>query len=407
MKNWVVGALALAYTTAMLAGWPASANDVQHIKIGVLTDMSGAASSASGRGSVIAAQLAIDDYAKRLLGDDIKIELVQADHQNNPDIASGIARKWVTSEGVDAVVDVPYSSASLAVSEVIRASGQGVMLASGAGTADLTGSKCSPRTIQWTYDTWSVGHSTARAVTQAGLRKWFILTADFAFGHSLETEATAEIKAQGGTVVGTARHPFGQADFSSYLLQAQASGADVIGLANSVTDTVNSIKQAREFGVIAAGQKLAALIMLITDVNALGLEAAQGLYLTEPFYWDMNDGTRKFSDRFTALMPGQRPSMIQAGVYSVVAHYLKAIAAAKTTDGLTVIAKMKEMPTDDPLFGQGKVRVDGRTIHNMYLFQVKSPEESKGPWDYYKLVKTIPGDEAFRPLADGGCPLVK
>lgn len=406
MQKWFARLASVLVGCAALTVTAAHAQNVERIKIGVLTDMAGPVASAAGIGSVVAAELAVEDYAKQLLGD-AKIEIVRADHQNKADVAAAIARRWLDSEGVDVIVDVPFSSASLVVNEIVRESGKGAFLASGAGTADLTGAKCSPRTVQWTYDTWSVGHSTARAATNAGLTKWFLLTADFAFGYSLEAEAAAEIKAQGGQVVGSVRHPFGQPDLSSFLLRAQSSGADVIGLANSVSDTVNSIKQAREFGLVAAGKRIAALIMLINDVHALGLEAGQGLLLTEPFYWDLNDGTRAFSDRFTARLPGQRPSMIQAGVYASVAHYFKAVAASRSKDGLVVVKKMKELPTDDRLFGQGAIRVDGRKLHNMYLFQVKSPAESKGPWDYYKLVRTIPATDAFRPLKDGGCPLAE
>jgi len=280
-------------------------------------------------------------------------------------------------------------------------------IASGPGTSLLTGEKCSPNTVQWSYDTWSLAHGTALALLRAKKDTWFFITADYAFGHSLENDAAAVVKAEGGKVLGAVRHPTGTADFSSFLLQAQASKAKVVALANAVGDTINSVKQASEFGLQAGGQELAALLMQVTDVNAIGLNVAKGLYLTEAFYWDMNDGTRKFADRFAAMTNGKRPTMIQAGVYAGTLHYLRAAAAANTSDGQAVIAKMKQMPSDDPLFGKGTVREDGRHIHNMYLFQVKSPAESKGPWDYYKLVQTIPAAEAFRPLKDGNCPMVK
>ncbi|MBN9003180.1 MAG: ABC transporter substrate-binding protein, partial [Rhizobiales bacterium] len=315
-------------------------------------------------------------------------------------------RRWIDVDKVDAILDVPFSSVALAVQEVVRGS-KAAFIASGPGTSLLTGEKCSPNTVQWSYDTWSLAHGTALALLRAKKDTWFFVTADYAFGHSLEHDAAAVVKAEGGKVLGSVRHPTGTADFSSFLLQAQASKAKVVALANAVGDTINSVKQASEFGLQAGGQELAALLMQVTDVNAIGLSVAKGLYLTEAFYWDMNDGTRKFADRFAAMTGGKRPTMIQAGVYAGTLHYLRAAAAANTSDGPTIIAKMKAMPSDDPLFGKGTVREDGRHIHNMYLFQVKSPAESKGPWDYYKLVQTIPAAEAFRPLKDGNCPMIK
>jgi branched-chain amino acid transport system substrate-binding protein len=375
------------------------------VRIGVMDDMVGPASDATGKGSVLAAQLAVEDFAKSILGD-VKVDVIQADHQNKPDIAAALARRWVETEHVNAFVGVTNSSAALAVNEALRNS-KAVFMPSGAGTTELTGAKCSPNTIHWTYDTWSVGNATARAVVRAGNKSWFFITADYAFGHSLEIEAAKVVKAEGGQVLGAVRHPYATPDLSSFLLQAQESHAQVVGLANSVVDTINAVKGAQEFGLTANGQKLAALLMLITDVHSLGLEAAQGLYLTEAFYWDMNDGTREFSKKFAARMGGKHPTMLQGGVYSSVIHYMKAVKAANTTDGLTVAAKMKETPTEDAIFGKGKIRVDGRKIHDLYLFQVKAPSESKGPWDYYKLIQTIPAAEAFRPLSEGGCPLVK
>jgi len=385
----------------------ASAQDagaLKTIKIGVLNDMSGQIKDVAGPGSVVAAELAVQDYSNLL--PNVKIEVIQADHQNNVDVAASVARRWLDTEHVDAIADVPFSPAALAVNEIVRNSPRGVALFSGAGTADITGSRCSPRTVQWTLDNWAIAHSTAKAVYQTGLKKWFFLVADFAFGHALEAEGKAEILASGGQIVGSVRVPYGQSDFSSFLLKAQSSDADVIGLANSTADTVNSIKQAREFGIDGSGKKIVALSMLISDLDAVGLQDGQGLYLTEPFYWDLNAGTRAFSARFAERMNGRPPGSVQAGVYGVVAHYLKAVAAIQSTDGGKVVAKMKEMPTDDPLFGAGRIRPDGRKIHNMYLFQAKAPGESKGRWDYYKLVRTIPAEEAFRPLKDGGCSLV-
>ncbi|MGD9836916.1 MAG: ABC transporter substrate-binding protein [Afipia sp.] len=375
------------------------------IKLGVLTDLTGIATDSTGAGSVAAAKLAIEDFNKEK--PDIKVELLQADHQNKPDIGGAIARRWMDIDKVDAILDVPFSSVALAVQEATRGS-KTAFIASGPGSSLLTGEKCSPNTVHWTYDTWALAHGTALALLKAKKDTWFFVTADYAFGHSLEKDASDVVKEQNGKVLGSVRHPPGASDFSSFLLQAQASKAKIVALANAVNDTVNSVKQATEFGLQAGGQELAALLMQVTDVNAIGLQGAKGLYLTEGFYWDANDGTRKFADRFTAAVGGgKRPTAIQAGVYAGTLHYLRAAAAANTTDGLKVVAKMKEMPSKDPLFGEGHIREDGRHIHDMYLFQVKTPAESKAPWDFYKLVETIPAKDAFRPLADGNCPMVK
>ena len=398
----------LASCLALLvpSGRAAAQTPVQHVKVGVLTDMSGPTSDVGGPGSVLAAEMAVEEYGRALLGD-ATIEIVHADHQVKADVAAALARRWLDTEGVDAILDVPFSAAALAVNEVVRQNGRAAYLVSGGGTAELTGAKCSPNTVHWTYDTWSVANSTARAVVSQGGKSWFFLTSDYAFGHALEIDGSRAIKAAGGQVLGSVSHPYNSPDMSAYVLQAMASKAQVIGLANSSVDAINSIKQAHDLGAVAQGMRVAALIMLINDVHGLGLEAGQGLYLTEPFYWDLNDRTRAFSDRFASRLGGRRPSMIQAGVYASMIHYMKAVRAAGTTDGLTVVAKMKELPTDDPLFGRGSIRADGRTLHDMYLFQVKTPAESKGPWDYYKLIATTPAAEAFRPLSDGGCPLVK
>jgi branched-chain amino acid transport system substrate-binding protein len=375
------------------------------VKIGVLNDMSGLYADLSGQGSVVAAQMAVEAFGGNVGG--AKIEVVGADHQNKADIGSNIARQWFDVDGVDVIVDVPTSSVALAVSDVTREKNK-VLLVSGAAASDLTGAKCSPNTIHWTYDTWALANGTGKAVVQTGGDTWFFITADYAFGHALERDTTAVVKASGGKVLGSVRHPLNTADFSSFLLQAQSSGAKVIGLANAGGDTTNSIKQAAEFGIVQGGQSLAGLLVFITDVHALGLQTAQGLVLTEAFYWDANDATRKFSEEFAKRDRGIHPTMVHAGVYSAVLHYLKAVKAlGSDADGAAVVAKMKEMPTDDPLFGKGMVRADGRHIHPMYLFEVKKPEESKGDWDYYKLRATIPADQAFRPLNEGGCPLVK
>ncbi|WP_431862619.1 ABC transporter substrate-binding protein [Azospirillum sp.] len=395
-----------ACAAALLSGaGPADAEIAgNRIKLGVLTDMSGFASDSTGQGSLVAAQLAAEDFAKELPG--VTIEVVHADHQNKPDIGAAAARRWLDQEQVNAILDVPFSSVALAVNEVVRNS-KAVFIASGPGTTELTGPKCSPNTVHWTYDTWALANGTARAVTEGGGKTWYFLTADYAFGHALENDAAAVVKSLGGTVVGSVRHPPNASDFSSYLLQAQGSGAKIIGLANAVGDTIGSVKQATEFGVLSGGQRLAALLMQLTDVHAVGLKEAQGLYLTEAFYWDLNAGTRAFADRFAAKMNGRRPTGNQAGVYAGALHYLKAVKAAGTADGAAVAAKMKELPTDDPLFGKGSVRADGRAVHDMLFFEVKKPDESKGAWDYYKLVRTIPAAEAFRPLDQGNCPLAK
>lgn len=372
------------------------------VKIGVLNDRSGIYSDITGEGSAVAAQMAAEDF-----GTDkgITVEVVSADHQNKPDVGSNIARQWYDTENVDVIADVPTSSVALAVNDITREKNK-VFLNSGAATSDLTGSKCSPNTVHWTYDTWALANGTGGAMVAAGGKTWFFLTADYAFGHALERDTAAVVTANGGEVVGVVRTPFPGTDFSSFLLQAQASGAQVIGLANAGGDTINSIKQASEFGITQGGQALAGLLMFVNDVHALGLDVAQGLVLTESFYWDMNDQTREWSARFEEKT-GKKPSMIQAGVYAAVLHYLKAVEAVGSKDPAAVVAKMKEMPTDDPLFGQGVVRQDGRKVHDMYLFRVKKPADSQGSWDLYETVATIPADEAFRPLNEGGCELVK
>jgi branched-chain amino acid transport system substrate-binding protein len=375
-----------------------------NVKIGVMNDRSGLYADLTGEGSVVAARMAAEDFDVE--GKGWNIEFVSADHQNKPDVASTIARTWYDEDGVDVIVDVPTSSAALAVNQITREKNK-VFLISGAASSALTGDQCSPNTIHWTYDTWALANGTGRAMVQAGGDTWFFLTADYAFGHALEQDTAAVVEATGGKVLGAVRHPFPGQDFSSFLLQAQASGAKVIGLANAGGDTINSIKQAAEFGITQAGQNLAGLLVFITDVNALGLETAQGLVLTEAFYWDLNDSTREWSRRFAANHNGNMPTMIHAGVYSSLLHYFKAIEALGNTDSEAVVAKMKELPTSDALFGEGEIRIDGRKIHKMYLFEVKSPAESTEAWDYYKLVNEIPADVAFRPLEEGGCELVQ
>ena len=400
--------LLLAAGAAMIIAGPAWAQDAAqgepiNVKIGVMNDRSGIYADLSGEGSVIAARMAVEDFGAEQKG--INVEIISADHQNKPDVASTIANQWIDTEGVNAIVDVPTSSAALAVNEIVR-NKNAVFLNSGAATSDLTGTQCSPHTVHWTYDTWALANGTGGAMVEQGGSSWFFVTADYAFGHALERDTAAVVEAAGGEVVGSVRHPFPGQDFASFLLQAQSSGAKVIGLANAGGDTINTIKQASEFGITQGGQSLAGLLIFITDVHALGLETAQGLVLTEAFYWDLNDQTREWSRRFAERHNGAMPTMVHAGVYGAVLHYLKAVEAAGTTDADAVVEKMKEMPTQDPLFGEGDVRQDGRHVHDMYLFRVKSPDQSQGPWDYYELLATIPAEEAFRPLNEGNCPLV-
>ncbi|SDG80445.1 ABC transporter substrate-binding protein [Bosea robiniae] len=394
--------LAASALAAVMAS-PALAQQIS-VKAGVLNDRSGLYADLSGEGSVIAARMAVEDFKAADKG--IKVEIVSADHQNKPDVGSTIARQWYDQDGVDLILDVPTSSVALAVSQITKEKNK-VHINSGAATSDLTGKACNANTIHWTYDTYALAQGTGGAMVKAGGDTWFFLTADYAFGHALERDTAAVVTKAGGKVLGAVRTPFPGTDFSSFLLQAQASKAKVIGLANAGGDTINSIKQAGEFGIVAGGQKLAGLLVFLTDVHSLGLQAAQGLVLTESFYWDTNEGTRAWSDRFSKLNGGKRPTMVQAGVYSGMLHYLKAVEAAKSKDAAAVVAKMKELPTDDPLFGKGSVRADGRKMHDMYLFEVKKPSESKGPWDYYKQVAVLPADQAFRPLSESECPLVK
>lgn len=393
----------LALLTAGLVSGVAQAQTT--IKIGVLNDQSGIGSSLGGAGSLLAARMAIEDFTAK--NKNVKVELITADHQNKADIGASLAREWYDQKGVDAIFDVQTSSVALAVSDITKAKNK-VMVNSGAGSADLTGSKCTPNNVHWTYDTWALANATGSAMVKKGGNSWYFITADYAFGHALEKDTTAVVTKAGGKVLGSVRHPFAAPDFSSFLLQAQASKAKVIGLATSAGDLVNLIKQASEFKIRESGQTMASLLIFISDVDGLGLKAAQGLLLSESFYWDLNEGTRTWSQKFAERHKNKMPTMVHAGVYAGVTHYLKAATAlGSSSDGAKVVAKMKEMPTDDPLFGKGEIRVDGRKIHPMYLFEVKRPEESKGPFDYYKMIATIPADEAFRPLAEGGCSLVK
>jgi branched-chain amino acid transport system substrate-binding protein len=396
--------VSLAAALIFLAGAAHAQTWDNTIKIGVLSDMSSLYADIGGPGSVVAARMAVEDFGAAAKG--LKVEILSGDHLNKPDIGSNVARQWFDVDKVDVIVDVPNSGVALAVNQVTREKGR-AFLVSGAASSDLTGKACSPNTIHWTYDTWALANGTGKAVVQTGGDTWFFLTADYAFGHALERDTAAVVQANGGKVLGSVRHPLNTADFSSFILQAQASKAKVIGLANAGGDTTNAIKQAAEFGIVKGGQSLAGLLVFISDVHGLGLQTAQGLMLTEAFYWDHNDQTRAWSKKFAERNKGMYPTMVQAGVYASVLHYLKSVTSVKSHDGAKIIATMKEMPTDDPLFGKGTIRADGRKIHEMYLFEVKKPSESKGPWDYYNLRHTIPASQAFRPIDQGECPLVK
>jgi branched-chain amino acid transport system substrate-binding protein len=372
------------------------------VKLGVLADMSGLYSDLSGIGSVVATQMAAEDFGGMVLGK--KIEVVSADHQNKPDIGSNIAREWIDQQGVDAIVDVPVSSIAFAVQQIAKERNR-VLLISSSGSSDLTGKSCSPTSVHWTYDTYALAETAGKAMIQQGGDSWFFITADYAFGHALERDTAAIVKANGGTVVGAVRHPQDTADLSSFLFQAQTSKAKVIGLANAGGDTINSIKQANEFGIIRGGQKMIGLLTYISDVHGMGLQYAKGLILASAFYWDLTDETRAWTRRFMERSK-KIPTMANAGAYGATLHYLKAIKEAGTDEAQAVVRKMKEIPVNDFFTKGGSVREDGRVIRSMYLFQVKSPEESKYPYDYYKLLNTVPGEQAFRPLAEGGCPMV-
>jgi branched-chain amino acid transport system substrate-binding protein len=391
---------AFGFATSALA-------DDKNVKIGVLNDMNSLYADIGGPNSVVAANMAVEDSGLRAKG--WTIDVISGDHQNKPDVGVNISRQWIDNDKVDLIADTPNSGVALAVSNVAREKNI-IMLNSGAATADLTGKYCNANTISYTFDTYMLANGTGKALTKAGGDSWFFLTADYAFGHALERDTSAVVTANGGKVLGDVKHPLNTSDFSSFLLQAQSSKAKIVGLANAGGDTTNAIKQASEFGLVAGGQKLAALLLFINDVHALGLKTAQGLTFTESFYWDMNDQTRAWSNRFIKLSPkGTMPSMTVAGVYAGVLHYLKALEALGDNphDGAKVVAKMKEIPTDDPLFGKGPLRIDGRRIIPAYLFEVKKPEESKYPWDYYKLIATISPEDAAKPLEASECPLVK
>lgn len=393
----------LSIATVLMLALTGSAAQAQiKIKIGVLNDQSSLYADVTGRGSVVAAEMAAEEF--NAAQKDIQVEIISADHQNKPDVGSTIARRWIDQESVDVISDLPTSSVALAVNEIVKDKNK-IMLASGAASSDLTGKACSPNTVHWTFDTWSVSNATASAAVESGGNTWFFIAADYAFGAAMQRDTGDAVERAGGKVLGGVRHPLNTSDFSSFLLQAQQSKSKVIGLANAGADTVNAIKQAAEFNIVGSGQKLAAGLMVIQNVHALGLKAGQGLLVVEPFYWDLNEGTRAWSQRYFAKM-NQMPNSAQAGVYASIMHYLKSAQAAKTKDAASVMKVMKATPTSDPLFGAGTIRADGRHTHNMYLFEVKAPETSSRPWDYYKLLVTTPGEKAFRPIDQGGCPLV-
>ena len=404
MRAWLVAALlGIAWTIA-----PSSPSDAQGeisggvVKLGVLTDETGVFSSLSGEGSIEATRMAVEDFGGKAAGK--PIEIIHADHQNKTDIGASIARRWMDVDGVDVIIDVPNSAIVLAVQQLVKEKNR-VLLVSTAGTADLTGKACSPVGVHWTWDTYAFAASSAKSIVQRGGNSWFFLTADFAFGHAMQRDATRFIEAAGGKVVGGVSHPLNNADFASFLLQAQSSRAKVVALANGGTDMTNSIKQAAEFGIPQGGQRLAALAAFITDVHAVGLAGAQGLLLTTSFYWDRTEESRQWSKRFFERR-GVIPTQTQAGVYSAVTHYLKAVDALGSDEAKAVVAKMRDMPIHDFFADRGFIRLDGRMVHDMYLVEVKKPEESRYPWDYYKILQTIPGEEAFRPMGDGDCPLL-
>jgi branched-chain amino acid transport system substrate-binding protein len=394
--------LAAAAVVGLAGGAQAQVSD-EVVKIGVLTDMSSLYADIAGPGSLAAAQLAVKDFGGKVAGK--TIEIVSADHLNKADTGASIARQWYDSDKVDAIVDVPTSSVALAIQQIAKEKGKAFLI-SGAASSRLTGDSCSPTSVHWTYDTYALAQGTGRAMVEKGGDSWFFITADYAFGHSLEQDTANVVKAAGGKVLGAVRHPLNTSDFSSFLLQAQASKAKVIGLANAGGDTINSIKQAAEFGITSGGQNLAGLLVFVSDVASLGVQTAQGLVLTESFYWDLNDETRAWSKKFMDVQK-KVPTMVQAGVYGAVTHYLKAIEAAKTDEGKKVVDQMKQMPINDFMTKNGKVREDGRVMRDMYLFEVKKKAESKGPNDFYKLLSTIPAEKAYRPLADGKCAHVK
>ena len=392
-----------ALSLAALALTAAPARAQAPLKIGVLSDFSSVYSDIGGQGNLEATKLAVEEFGGTMFGK--PIEVISADPQNKADIAASIARKWYENEGVDMIIDMPTSATALAGMEMSKQF-EKLMIVTDAASSDITGKSCSPYTVHWTYDTYGNAHTVGSAIVKNGGTSWFFITADYLFGHSIERDTGDVVRAAGGTVVGSARHPLNNQDFSSFLLQAQASKAKIIGMANGGGDTINAIKQAGEFGIVAGGQNLAGIVMFISDIHSLGLKLAQGLIITEAYYWDLNDRTRAFGKKFFDKMK-RMPTMNQAATYSATLHYLNAVKAAGTRDTKPVLAKMRETPVRDAFTDNGVLREDGRMVHSMFLFEVKKPEESKGPWDYYKVLAEVPGDQAFRPLKDGNCPYVK
>jgi branched-chain amino acid transport system substrate-binding protein len=394
---------AVVFGLICAAGGTVETAGAQPVKIGVLNDQSGLYADLTGMGSVRAARMAVEDFGGKVLGR--PIEVIFADHQNKPDVGSTIARQWIENDGVSVILDIPNSAVGLAVREVTRTR-DAVDINTGAASSDLSGKACSPHGIHWTFDTYGLAAGTGRALVKQGGDTWFFITADYLFGHSIERDTGDVVRAAGGKVLGAARAPLNNADFSSFLLQAQASKAKVIGMANGGADTINTIKQASEFGIVAGGQNLAGIVMFISDIHSLGLKLAQGLIITEAYYWDLNDKTRAFGKRFFERMK-RMPTMNQAATYSATLHYLNAVKAAGTKETRPVLEKMRATPVRDAFTDNGVLREDGRMVHSMFLFEVKKPEESRAPWDYYKVLAEVPGDQAFRPMKDGGCPLIK
>jgi len=404
-RRRILGITALALSVGAFAG--AHADNAAPLRIGVLSDMSSLYADIGGPGSLAAAKMAVEDFLAGPHKMKRQIEVLGGDHMNKADLGVNIAREWIDRNNVEAIIDVPNSSVALAVRNIVQQSNK-VLLVSGSSSSDLTGKSCSPNLIHWTYDTYALSSGTTRAVLVGGGKTWFTLTADYAFGHAMEAEVKNVVQKLGGTIVGGVRTPINSQDFSSFLLQAQASKSQVIALINAGGDTINSIKQSVEFGIPQGGQRVVATVLYLSDVHSLGLKAAQGLQFTESFYWDLNEGTRAFAQRFAPRNNGRYPTAIQAGVYAETLHYLKAVdELGASSDGKAVVQEMKKLPTDDPLFGKGSVRSDGRKLHNMYLFEVKKPDESRYPWDYYKLIQTIPPSDAWRPLEEGGCDFLK
>ena len=397
-------AICVAAALALSGGAATAEIPGRLLKVGVLSDMSGPFANQAGEGSVVAARMAAEDFAKE--AGDLKVEIVAADHQNKPDVGSSIVRRWIDQEGVTTVIDLPNSGVALAISALLDSRNLPTM-ASGSATSDMTGKFCKKTTVQWAHDTWALGNGMGKAVSKAGGKNWFFIAFDYALGQALERDTTEAVKKAGGTVAGSVKHPLGTTDFSSYILQAQASGADVIALGDTGVDAINATKQMNEFGVLQKGMQLAALFLQISDVQAVGLDQGKGMVVTESFYWDLNDRTRAWAERFAGRHKGQKPTVNHASTYSATLAYLRAAKAANAIEGDKVVGQMQRMTFDDPTYGKVTVRPDGRAVHDMYVFKVKDPSRSSGKDDIYDLIETIPAADAFRPLNEGGCPLIK